>query len=189
MFSHVLNFANTISASVPVSETHAYTSNPEHGMGIGLAVVGWIASIVIFLAYFPGTWRIIKTHQTFFLSKSMWILTMCALLSFVIYGGFLGAQAQLDQWGPGAIAAGFALVVFDGINFILCGIILGYKIHNQAKAKRLNTTEQKICEDYLKNHPEKQHHISFFKKHHEIKQTQTSKNEESLNKEENKDEK
>ena len=123
------------------------------GLNVGLGIIGWISTIVIFVAYFPGTIKIIMSHQTFFLSMGMWIMTMCSLFCFVIYGGFLGGQAQMNHWGAGAEAAGYALVIFDGINFILCGIILLYKINNQHIARRDGISEQQVCENYLKQHP------------------------------------
>ncbi|GAA5414543.1 hypothetical protein [Ureaplasma ceti] len=146
-----------LASSVNQALPHLSTHWDNAGWSGGLAFIGWFSSIVIFLAYFPGTIRIIMNHQTFFLSSKMWILTMAALLAFVIYGGLLGGQAKLDGWGNGAIASGYSLVIFDGISFILCGIILCYKIHNQKVAKQTGITEQQVCEDFLKNY-EKIHH-------------------------------
>ena len=150
---HVTNLIEahaSVLANATAPHTSAFIGKWDNaGWSGGLAFIGWFASIVIFLAYFPGSIRIIQTRQTFFLSSKMWILTMAALLAFVIFGGVLGGQAQLDKWGNGAIASGYALVIFDGISFILCGIILVYKIYNQKLAKKEGVTEQEINNRYL----------------------------------------
>lgn len=132
---------------------------------IGLGFIGWFSSIVAFFAYFPGTIRIMINRQTASLNSVMWWLMIVSLIALVIYGGCLGGQAQAGGWGPGAIASGYSMVVFDGISVFLCAVVIGYKIYNQHQAKLQNTTEQRICEIFIAK-LEKRDQLKFEKKHH-----------------------
>ena len=76
-------------------------------------IVGYIAAAFSVTAFAPQAWRIIKTRDTSSLATPMWILEVCAFVTWVVYGVLLG------EW---------PIIVTNTICFVISVFILIMKL-------------------------------------------------------------